>query len=305
MLRICQCIRQLFIRCLNIFKYTRVENVEKSYQMESVSRDIESNMNAELRAHEDSFIQNPENKIEEFENKANFQDCEQLIDEETIRQFIDDIPHISFSQSELIKEIGERAVVVFTQVIDKMDGFELLEKDEDFNFWIKYVETSEKFQIGIMKYTYTLNTSIDSYIEFMKDLQLQKQMDNSIDAFEKHYEDINFQINYLRYKKIMFMDPRDFLYIKYTDRKGDDCIEISKSINVDHFQPQELPPKQCTRALLLLSGNQIKQIEDNKIMITTYSECNMKLKLKPVMTKQASKNEIKKMVKRYRDHFNQ
>lgn len=53
-----------------------------------------------------------------------------------------------------------------------MDGFELLEKDEDFNFWIKYVETSEKFQIGIMKYTYTLNTSIDSYIEFMKDLQL-------------------------------------------------------------------------------------------------------------------------------------
>ncbi|CAD8045751.1 unnamed protein product [Paramecium primaurelia] len=305
MLRICQCIRQLFIRCLNIFKYTRVENVEKSYQMESVSRDIESNMNAELRAHEDSFIQNPENKIEEFENKANFQDCEQLIDEETIRQFIDDIPHISFSQSELIKEIGERAVVVFTQIIDKMDGFELLEKDEDFNFWIKYVETSEKFQIGIMKYTYTLNTSIDSYIEFMKDLQLQKQMDNSIDAFEKHYEDINFQINYLRYKKIMFMDPRDFLYIKYTDRKGDDCIEISKSINIDHFQPQELPPKQCTRALLLLSGNQIKQIEDNKIMITTYSECNMKLKLKPVMTKQASKNEIKKMVKRYRDHFNQ
>lgn len=25
-----------------------------------------------LGAHEDSFIQNPENKIEEFENKANF-----------------------------------------------------------------------------------------------------------------------------------------------------------------------------------------------------------------------------------------
>ncbi|CAD8159404.1 unnamed protein product [Paramecium octaurelia] len=305
MLRICQCIRQLFIRCLNIFKYTRVENAEKGYQMESVSRDIESNMNAELRAHEDSFIQNPETKIEEFENKANFQDCEQINDEETIRQFIDDIPHISFSQTEFIKEIGERAVMAFTSVIDKMEGFELLEEEQDFNFWIKYVETPEKFQIGIMKYTYTLNTSIDSYIEFMKDLQLQKQMDNSIDAFEKHYEDINLQINYLRYKKIMFMDPRDFLYIKYTDRKGDDCIEISKSVNVDHFQPQEMSTKQSTRALLLLSGNQIKQIEENKIMITTYSECNMKLKLKPVMTKQASKNEIKKMVKRYRDHFNQ
>lgn len=33
------------------------------------------------------------------------------------------------------------------------------------------------------------------------------------------------------------MDPRDFLYIKYTDRKDDHLIEISKSITVDHFQP--------------------------------------------------------------------
>lgn len=63
-------------------------------------------------------------------------------------------------------------------------------------------------------------------------------MDNSIDAFEKHFDEMNLQINYLRYKKIMFMDPRDFLYIKYYDRKGDDCIEISKSINVDNFKPQ-------------------------------------------------------------------
>lgn len=62
--------------------------------MKNISRDIESNMNAELSkygqrlylgAHEDSFIQNPENKIEEFENKANFQDCEQVNDEETNR----------------------------------------------------------------------------------------------------------------------------------------------------------------------------------------------------------------------------
>ncbi|CAD8054290.1 unnamed protein product [Paramecium primaurelia] len=305
MFRIYSCIRQLFISCLNIFKYTRVENVEQGYQMESVNRDIENNMNAELRAHEDSFIQNPENKIEDFENKANFQDCEQIIDEETIRQFIDDIPHISFQQTEQMKEIGERGIAALTSVIDKMEGFELLEEEQDFNFWIKYVETPEKYQIGIMKYTYTLNTSIDSYLEFMKDLQLQKQMDNSIDAFEKHFDEMNLQINYLRYKKIMFMDPRDFLFIKYYDRKGDDCIEISKSINVDNFKPQELNVKQCTRAVLLLSGNIIKKIDDNKIMITTYSECNMKLKLKPVMTKQASKNEIKKMVKRYRDHFNQ
>lgn len=73
-----------------------------------------------------------------------------------------------------MKEIGERGIAALTSVIDKMEGFELLEEEQDFNFWIKYVETPEKYQIGIMKYTYTLNTSIDSYLEFMKDLQLQK-----------------------------------------------------------------------------------------------------------------------------------
>ena len=41
-----------------------------------------------------------------------------------------------------------------------------------------------------------------------------------------------------------------------------------------------------------------------KLEVSTYSECNMKLKLKPIMTKTASKNEIKKLIKKYRDHFN-
>ena len=62
-------------------------------------------------------------------------------------------------------------------------------------------------------------------------------MDPSIDAFEKHYEGTNSQINYLRYKKILFMDPRDLLYIKYSDIKDDHLVEISKSIIVDNFQP--------------------------------------------------------------------
>lgn len=75
-------IKRLLLRCLTIFRYTRVRNVDQP-DLKDPEKDLEGNMNAELRthslnlgAHEDSFIHNPENKIEEFENKANFQDCE-------------------------------------------------------------------------------------------------------------------------------------------------------------------------------------------------------------------------------------
>ena len=35
------------------------------------------------------------------------------------------------------------------------------------------------------------------------------------------------------------MDPRDFLYVKRIDRKDENnCIEISKSIQIEGFQPK-------------------------------------------------------------------
>jgi len=49
-----------------------------------------------------------------------------------------------------------------------------------------------------MRYTYTLNTTLDNYIAFIKDLELQKTLDNSIDAFEAHYQSDEMQLNYLR-----------------------------------------------------------------------------------------------------------
>ncbi|CAK86252.1 unnamed protein product (macronuclear) [Paramecium tetraurelia] len=101
------------------------------------------------------------------------------------------------------------------------------------------------------------------------------------------------------------MDPRDFLYIKYTKFINEDTIiEVSKSFENQDFQLYVQTTKSATRAILLLSGNLITQVEPNKIEILTFSECNMKLKLKPAMTKKASKNEIKKLIQRYQDHFN-
>jgi len=51
-------------------------------------------------------------------------------------------------------------VIAFNHMIEKTDSYELLEDEADFTFWIKYVETPERYQIGIMKYTYQLNTTL-------------------------------------------------------------------------------------------------------------------------------------------------
>lgn len=89
-----------------------------------------------------------------------------------------------------------------------------------------------------MRHTYTLNTTLDNYLDFMADIDLQKKLDSSIDAFERVVANEDVHVLYLRYKKIMFMDPRDFLYVKKTERNGDEAVEISKSIQVVDFQPK-------------------------------------------------------------------
>jgi hypothetical protein len=87
-----------------------------------------------------------------------------------------------------------------------------------------------------MRHTYTLNTTIEKYMTFMKNLNLQKSLDSSVDAFETHLAEGDVQINYLRYKKILFMDPRDFLYVKYTKAiDANSIVEISKSIEIPDF----------------------------------------------------------------------
>ncbi|CAK73131.1 unnamed protein product (macronuclear) [Paramecium tetraurelia] len=270
----------------------KVELKNENYETELATQDLETK------------LQSQNQKLLEKSNDFDIQ--ENQINLSQAREFIQNIPNLDPKNVESLTEIGIQAVEIFKTQLEDCEGYELLENNQDeFVFWIRYYETPEKFQITQMRYKFTLNTTIQNYISFMRDLQLQKQLDSSVDQFESHYSDEGLQINYLRYKKILFMDPRDFLYIKYTKFIDEDTvIEISKSFENQDFQPYVPSTKSTTRAILLLSGNLIKQVEPNKIEILTFSECNMKLKLKPAMTKTASKNEIKKLIKKYRDHFN-
>ncbi|CAD8128788.1 unnamed protein product [Paramecium sonneborni] len=315
-------IKFLLNKCLTIFQYAKIRNNSTHYQMQefnqvelNLDKDIDNNLKEELKKenYETELVANDlDNRIEQqnqqlIEKQEIIEVLPQTIDISSVRQFIETTPNVDLNNIEFLIELGNQSFQIYNTILYDYEGYEQLEDNQDeFSFWIKYIETPEKFQIHQMRYKYTLNTTIQKYIEFMKDLEMQKKLDTSIDQFEQHYSNSQIRINYLRYKKILFMDPRDFLFINYSKFIDENTLfEISKSIESDEFQPFNPSTKSTTRAYLLLSGNYIRQIEDNKLEILTYSECNMKLKLKPIMTKTASKNEIKKLIKKYRDHFNQ
>lgn len=45
-----------------------------------------------------------------------------------------------------MKEIGDKAIKYFLNIVDDLSGYEQLEDNKDgFSFWIKYIETPEKF----------------------------------------------------------------------------------------------------------------------------------------------------------------
>ncbi|CAD8052860.1 unnamed protein product [Paramecium sonneborni] len=315
-------IKLLFKKCLSIIQYTKIRTNNTHYQMQqfnqvelNLDKDIDNNLKEEFKNenYETELVTNDfEIKVQTqkqqlIEKQEIIEVVPQTIDIKIIRQFIETTPTVDINNIEFLIELGNQSFQIYNSILYDYDGYEQLEDNQDeFSYWIKYIETPEKFQIHQMRYKYTLNTTISKYIAFMKDLEMQKKIDSSIDQYEQHFSNNQLQINYLRYKKILFMDPRDFFFIKYIKYIDENTLfEISKSIESDEFQPFTPSQKSTTRAYLQLSGNYIKQVEDNKLEIQTYSECNMKLKLKPVMTKTASKNEIKKLIKKYRDHFNQ
>ena len=66
----------------------------------------------------------------------------------------------------------------------------------------------------------------------LNDYTLQKNLDNNVDEYKllELYSN-NFRLNYLSYKKVLIVSPRDFVYLKYsTNNKNGENWDISFSI---------------------------------------------------------------------------
>lgn len=123
----------------------------------------------------------------------------------------------------------------------------------------------------------------------LNDYALQKSLDSNIDEYKllELYSN-NFRLNYLSYKKVLIVSPRDFVYLKYSNSQGKEKWDVSFSI------PWENIPHKV-RGEIIMSCSKVTEKGDS-IEVEVYSEVDMKLSVSPKITKNQAVNEIKKYV---------
>ncbi len=60
-----------------------------------------------------------------------------------------------------------------------------------------------------------------------------KSFDNTIESYEIREKNESISLIYLKYRKVLFIDPRDYLYVKYTEYINEkELVEVCKSVNI-------------------------------------------------------------------------
>lgn len=84
---------------------------------------------------------------------------------------------------------------------------------------------------NVFVYFFKFPSDIDTYESISNDFDLQKKFDSNIEEFKKQYEVVggDARLIYLSYKKVLMMSSRDFEYVKYCFRKGNEHWSICTS----------------------------------------------------------------------------
>lgn len=143
--------------------------------------------------------------------------------------------------------------------------------------------------LNIFIYTYRLPCTYSFYNSMMNDYQIQKKLDSNIDEFKMlELVSNNARVNYLSYKRMLIVSPRDFVYLKYSNSWEGECWDVSFSVPTD-------PTPSKVRAEIILSA--VKVVEQpSYIEVQVYSEVDMKLRVNPKIMKNQAVNEIRKYV---------
>lgn len=94
-----------------------------------------------------------------------------------------------------------------------------------------YIKQSEDDRTNVIVYTFEFPTSYEFYEEMQNNFELQRNFDSNIDSYECQDQiDENSKLIYLAYKKILIVSPRDFVFIRYTFKKGTENWSIATSL---------------------------------------------------------------------------
>jgi len=106
----------------------------------------------------------------------------------------------------------------------------------DLQFWFKTTETADKNKIHMVRQKAILDISAEEFCEVNHDIDLQVQNNSSITSWKRLAEyktkEINIEIGQIISPKIIIIDPREVVYLKYCkiDREKGTLVNIKKSI---------------------------------------------------------------------------
>lgn len=164
-------------------------------------------------------------------------------------------------------------------------------------------ENQEGNKVNRTRSEFVIPFRAEQYIKFMGDAGEQKELDKNIDIYKPtetfgNTREKSYTVYYLAYKKVLTASSRDFIYLKYVKKVGENTWhDVSKSIA--HKDYPEYKDK--TRGDIILGGNIITEIPDpvtGKIHshIKMYSENNFKINIPTFIAKKFAGDEMKKFV---------
>jgi hypothetical protein len=126
------------------------------------------------------------------------------------------------------------------------------------------IRHSQPEKLNIFVYSFKLPCTYSFYNGMLNDYTLQKKLDNNIDEY-KMLELVtnNARVNYLSYKKVLIVSPRDFVYMKYSNSWENEYWDLSFSV------PHEIFPNKV-RGEIILSACKIIE-KENSIYVQVYS----------------------------------
>jgi hypothetical protein len=235
--------------------------------------------------------------------------------------------NVKWMKQQLINELmDENSLSKYDKIHDDLTGKSKLKV-----FWKSYL--NQNFRINILRAEFELGCEPEFFIEFLNNFDLQLKLTEKnveenrqlLEFSETNPENPSFSdkkilktgLMYLKYKKVLTISSRDFIFIKHTE-----LLDSSRSLFIDVGKTPTLPPDSqiennfqsifpliidnslippakegVIRGDIILSGSTVEKIEGG-CRVKIYNEMDMRQNLPQIVMKPAMLMELKKYVEK-------
>ncbi|CAD8066924.1 unnamed protein product [Paramecium sonneborni] len=191
-----------------------------------------------------------------------------------------------FTISDNIQETIGQSIDIFLYRLKTTKEFEELYHDDQLTILFKSFKLAERFTVIQVKYDFKMQKT--SMKEFLNYTYLTQ-----IDQFTTLQTNSEFSLIYACFKKIQFVDSREYVFIKYQKQiSANKYIQVLRSVKTDQSE-------QITRGIIHISGFLLEETQNQEIRVQAYAEVDFKIKLPPGMIKKALSIELKKALQQF------